>query len=360
MATPLNDMAIVFRRIFRFLRYAGFAMLALTLWFMAREVAALFRAAHAIHPVLAWILLVVVVALFVRLIGVPAWRFLKMPPVVRPPRLPDSEMEWHKGHVEARVEFLRKFLAGLERNPRLGESRERIAAARAALDEVSTEVADGDAVAARSAVMAFEREIVDPLLEPLDREADQVIRNEALGVGIATALSPNGTLDAFIVLWRNVNLVGRIANIYYGRPGARGSLAVLRDVSSAALLATYLEGLTEAAGGLLRGIVGSVAGVVAGPLIDGGVNAVATLRIGYLAKGRCRTFKAWTETTRNQALKDALVAAKDRSVEVVAGIAKAAGATVSDLPGKMGEAVKGGVNAILKKLKGEGPAAETT
>ena len=45
-------------------------------------------------------------------------------------------------------------------------------------------------------------------------------------MGIATAVSPNGTLDAFIVLLRNANMVSRIANLYYGRPGARGSLVI--------------------------------------------------------------------------------------------------------------------------------------
>ena len=201
-------------------------------------------------------------------------------------------------------------------------------------------------------MVRFERERIEPILAPLDREADRVIRSEALAVGVSTAISPNGTLDAFLVLWRNANLVSRLANVYYGKPGVTGSLRILRDVSGAALLATYLEGLTEAAGGLLRGVLGGVAGVVAGPVVDGSVNALATLRIGYLAKARCRSFKAWTDATRRQALMEALAAAKARSGEVVTEVAKAAGAVLGGITGKVGEAMKGGVSSLLKFFRG--------
>ena len=82
-------------------------------------------------------------------------------------------------------------------------------------------------------VVRFETERIEKLLAPLDRAADRMIRAEALSVGIATAVSPSGALDAFLVLWRNANLVSRIAGLYYGKPGVRGSLLILGDVLTA-------------------------------------------------------------------------------------------------------------------------------
>jgi hypothetical protein len=298
---------------------------------------------------------ILVLILVWRLIGVPVVRFLRLPTVLTPPKAPAKREDWKARHIAARYRFLERYLAHAARNPLLeGSKREVRAAARAAAEAARRPGGDGDEPAL-GALLRFERERVDPLLAPLDREVDKVIRSEALAVGVSTAVSPNGTLDAFLVLWRNANLVSRIANVYYGKPGARGSLRILRDVSAAALLATYLEGLTEAAGGLLRGVLGSVAGVVAGPVVDGSVNALATLRIGYLAKARCRSFKAWTDSTRKQALADALAAAKARSGEVVSEVAKAAGSALGGITGAVGDAMKGGVGLLRKLFGGTDP-----
>jgi uncharacterized membrane protein YcjF (UPF0283 family) len=174
-------------------------------------------------------------------------------------------------------------------------------------------------------IEAFERTRVAALLRPLDAEAERVIRNEALGVGVATAVSMNGTMDAFIVLWRNVNLVSKIARIYYGRPGPRAGLAIFRDVAATALLSNYLEGVTDHVGGLLGNWAGSVAGVVAGPLLDGGANALMTVRIGYLAKARCRSFQAWTDRHRRNVLIQCLKMTKDVSISILAEIARQTG-----------------------------------
>jgi hypothetical protein len=80
--------------------------------------------------------------------------------------------------------------------------------------------------------------------------------------------------------------------------------------------------------------------------VDGGINALATLRIGYLAKERCRSFKAWDDATKKHALSAAVAAAKARSQEVVSGIGKAAGG-----------AVKGGLAGLFRKVKGQGGGA---
>jgi len=345
MARPLSDFARVLGRLFWFLRFAGVVFLAVTVWFIGREVTALSEMASGVHPALGWIVIAVSTFLAIRLLGVPLYRFLKMPVTLTPPDIGSGDAR----RVERRLDYLGRYLGALRKNPLLTENRAEVEAVRREASTLRGEIAGRNDP--KGALMEFERERVEPLLAPLDREADRVIRAEALSVGVATALSPNGTLDAALVLWRNANLVSRVANIYYGRPGVRGSFLILRDVSSAALLATYLEGLSEVAGGVLAGVLGSVAGIVAGPLVDGSVNAVATLRVGYLAKGRCRSFRAWTDATRKQALADAVATAKERSGGVIKEIVKRAGSGL----GGVGDAVKGGFAALLSKLRGEEP-----
>ena len=356
MAMPLNDLVHVLRKLFRFGRYLGLVFLAVTLVMIGREIAGLYRTVSDINPYLGYAFLVVVVGLILYLLGVPVYRFLKVPVVVRPPKLPAKAEEWKLPDLKTRIEYIEKYLKHARTNPLLAEAREAINETERELSEMRKKILEmKDPKEARAELGRFEKRSMDELLKPLDKEVDRLIRAEALSVGIATAISPNGSLDAFIVLWRNANLVSRIANVYYGRPGVRGSFRILHDVSAAALLATYLEGLTEAAGGILKGVFGSIVGTVAGPLLDGGVNALVTLRIGYLTKGRCRSFKAWTEATRREALHEAFRAAKERSREVVADIAKVVGGSIVGLGSKVGGAVKGGISAIFGKGKDAEP-----
>jgi hypothetical protein len=358
MAKPLNDLVHVLRRVFRFAKYLGLIFLVVTLYMIGREVAGLYRTVAEVNPYLGYGFLAAVIGLVILLLGVPVYRFLKVPVVVTPPKLPGKSEEWKPKDLRVQVEFLEKYLHHVRGNPLLADSRDEIAKTEQTLSEVKSMLRDvKDVGQARAALGTFEKDHIDRILAPLDKEVDRLIRAEALSVGVATAISPNGTLDAFIVLWRNANLVSRIANVYYGRPGTRGSLRILNEVSAAALLATYLEGLTEAAGGILSGVFGSIVGTIAGPVLDGGINALATLRIGHLAKGRCRSFKAWSGVTRREAVHEAFRAAKARSKDVVAELAKGVGGGIAGLGSKVGDAVKGGFGALFGKKKPEpGPA----
>ena len=201
----------------------------------------------------------------------------------------------------------------------------------------------------------LERGAVARLLAPLDRKAADAIRAEALKVGLATAVSPYGTLDAFLVLWRNVNLVTRVATIYYGRPGARGTLGILRDVAMATMLGAYLEELGQIAGEAVGSLVGKTAGFFTGPLMEGCLNGVATLRIGYVAKSRCRAFSAWTPKTAPQAARDAVAEAAQQSAGLVKDVVTAVGGGLMSITGS---ALTKLVEKVTALFKGPEPSEE--
>ena len=208
-------------------------------------------------------------------------------------------------------------------------------------------------------VLSLERGTINRLLEPLDAQAREVIRKEALAVGIATAVSWNGTIDAFFVLWRNCNLVSHLGKIYYGRPGVRGTLSILRDVSAATIASAYLQDLTDMAGQAIGGMFGKHVGLVAAPLLDGGVNAVATLRIGHLAKARCRAFSSWKEPSTVDAVSGALREAAGFSKDVVTEVIKTVGGGVLRLPGKILGAVGDSLSGLWRKMTDDDVDPET-
>lgn len=309
---------------------AGLAVLFAGIVFC--QVAWLYQQARAVHPWLAFSWLVLVAG-GVALVGWPAYRFFQVPRIVRPPDLPESG-PWAIVHVRAQVRYLRRYLQACLGNPELAGKTGEI---QEALRELDGFARDGDAEAIRSELGTWAARRLPALLKDLDQKADRLIYREALAVGLATAASPNGALDAFVMLWRSIRLVSRVAELYYGRPGWLGTLAICRDVSVATALAGYLQGISDSLGTVLARSLGGVSGLVAGPAVDGITNALVLIRIGYLARERCRSQRKWGTTGQRSALLAALAASQRVAVGLVSeilrqlgiGLGAAAGAVAS-------------------------------
>lgn len=185
------------------------------------------------------------------------------------------------------------------------------------------------------------------LLQGLDAQVKQEIEREARRVGVVTALSPSGPLDTLVVLWRGAGLILRIAQIYGVRPGGYGSYRLFRRVTAHMvvaglseealhlLYAAYGPAAAEAAakglrsvfdlmskGGLLLAPVepltggllaaggavgkgaadaaGTAVALATGPLLQGVLNAVFTLRIGLAAQHECRLLALTSQEQRAQ------------------------------------------------------------
>ena len=183
------------------------------------------------------------------------------------------------------------------------------------------------------------------LLRDMDERVKAIIEQEARRVGVMTALSPSGPLDTGIVLWRNARLALRIAEIYAVRPGGYGNYRLLRRVVTnmataglsqevmQMLYAAYGPAAVEAAskgfrsffdvvgkGGMLLATVepltgsllaasgavgkgvsdfaGTAAAQITGPLLQGVLNAILTIRIGLAAQNECRLVSLRPEERR--------------------------------------------------------------
>ena len=84
---------------------------------------------------------------------------------------------------------------------------------------------------------------VDAAIAHLSKEADLVVRRTASTVFLSTALMQNGRLDGLIVLFTQIQMVGRIARIYVQRPSPRELLRLYANVAGTAFVASGLESL---------------------------------------------------------------------------------------------------------------------
>ncbi len=129
---------------------------------------------------------------------------------------------------------------------------------RALLEAIGRELASGpgseralaayreqasDALADGERLVLFERTV----LAPIDRRAYRLVLESARDIGVLTALSPVGLLDALLVLWRTSILLRSIAELYGMTPGPTAALALFRRCLRNALLAGAADVVTEAA-----------------------------------------------------------------------------------------------------------------
>ncbi len=172
---------------------------------------------------------------------------------------------------------------------------------------------------AKQVIDRFEQE----RLVPVDRKADKIIFDNALGVALGTAAA-SAAFDVLIVLWRTLATINQIAALYGGRPGVFGTLLLLRRSMYSITVAGIADHVSNAVAGSVlnnRGLA-----MIFGRLGQGLGNGVMLMRLGYAAKSECRLLRAQdTDTLLGQVkrLKNCLNRAKAEAETSAAASASA-------------------------------------
>ncbi|MEM1343138.1 MAG: TIGR01620 family protein [Pseudomonadota bacterium] len=131
------------------------------------------------------------------------------------------------------------------------------------------------------------------LLPPLDNAAEQAVTRAARTVGATTAVLPMAVLDIAVVLYANIAMIRRIAEIYGGRAGWLGSLRLLRAVAGHLLASGAISAGEDLIGPVLGG---SVLAKLSRRFGEAAVNAALTARVGIAAMEVCRPLPFATRT----------------------------------------------------------------
>ncbi len=319
------ELAYQWRVLWRTLKYAVMGGLAFLTLLAVGQIYLFHQLFSDIHPVLGWAFIAFITATLIFFVALPLARFFNAPEISHPPDVNLKDPAITPSALESRLHFDKVYLKSMCANSELVDRREEVLKAR---DDLRLLADDKDEnLAAKLA--EFESARIAVLLRDLDKRVDDYIHKEALTVGSTTAISMNGSIDAFIVLWRNVNMISRISRLYYGRPSMRISLQVLRDVMMAVLLSRTLDDVSDMAGDALGKTVSRLGGMVAGPLMDGSVNALVTLKLGYLAKKRCRSFDVWSKNSAQTAMKEAFERVSRESSSLIGELVRLTGGVLS-------------------------------
>jgi len=143
------------------------------------------------------------------------------------------------------------------------------------------------------------KEEIEKAVGHLSAQADLVVRRTASTVFLSTALMQNGRLDGLIVLFTQIQMVGRIARIYVQRPSPRELVRLYANVAGTAFVASGLESLDlgEMVAPLAVSVVPALKGGIPGLsgisallvkcVSTGAANAFLTLRVGEVARRYC-------------------------------------------------------------------------
>jgi uncharacterized protein DUF697 len=143
------------------------------------------------------------------------------------------------------------------------------------------------------------QEEIENAISVLSAEADSVVRRTASTVFLSTALMQNGRLDALILLFTQIQMVGRVARVYVQRPSPRELIRLYVNVAGTAFISSGLESLDlgEMVAPLATSIVPALKGGIPGLsgisallvrcVSNGAANAFLTLRVGEVARGYC-------------------------------------------------------------------------
>jgi len=123
------------------------------------------------------------------------------------------------------------------------------------------------------------------LMKSLDARAAQDIARAVRRVSVVTAVSPATLIDMGYVLFANLSMLRRIADLYGGRPGAIGLFRLARMV----LTHLTVTGGIAIGDGLLQQVFGhGLAAKLSARLGEGVLNGLFTARIGLAALNVCR------------------------------------------------------------------------
>ena len=158
------------------------------------------------------------------------------------------------------------------------------------------------------------REEIERAVGHLSAQADLVVRRTASTVFLSTALMQNGRLDGLIVLFTQIQMIGRIARIYVQRPSPRELTRLYANVAGTAFIASGLESLDlgEMVAPLAVSVVPALKGGIPGLsgisallvkcVSNGAANAFLTLRVGEVARRYCElTSRCSAELIRKSA-----------------------------------------------------------
>lgn len=314
-----------------FAKVIGLLLATAFIIFLVNQVAGVVGLASELHSYFGILVLVLAIAGIGILTLYPLFLWWRMPPALVPPEDKDSA---------AYEDYLQACRKRLQTNSHVLEA--------------GIDVIEENGLASASKV--------------LEQKALKLTQGSSGAVFLSTAISQNGSLDAFMVLSAQMRLVWGIAKIYNQRPNPKELLWLYTNVVGSTFVAGQLDDVDisgqvtpviskvmgNMAGGAIPGFA-TASSILTNMIFEGSVNAFLTLRVGAIARIYCDPLNRETKKgARKIAMKEAAIhlgsIVAEGSQKVSSTFWNASKGAAGDVIGKAGGAVKGVGSTVKKTL----------
>ena len=260
-------------------------------FFAAIEILHAYSVLKDIHPILGNTFLIIF------LLCLAYFPFRLFVTISKRPRVlvsPDIENSVSPSNVECRnyLKYLIKLLDRLASNPNIDTSDIKAAYNRIdLLEQLLTFQNEPKILIAE--INKIEKEAIVPFIEQLDNKAEAEVRKCVRDIMLGVTLSPYRAVDLIIVLYRNIEMVSKVVNIYNNRPLLVEQIAIFRDVFKVVATVNYLnfgEKLMEQFFSRVPFIGQALDDVAQG--IGAGLMTSAA---GHSTIYRCRAYRHWNQ-----------------------------------------------------------------
>lgn len=242
-------------------------------------------------PILAWTYVAVLSGLLLAGLLHAIRGMIRYPRSLKPPPPPAAGEATHH-EMKRYCRYLTHYLQRLADNPRMTEEQQDLALRQ--IEEI-----DGVLKAhplnddLERTIQQTETDVIAPLLNTLDQEAEREVRRSVRDVMIGVMLSPYHSVDLLIVLYRNTAMVLRVVAIYSTRPLPREQFRTLRDVMRVVATVNFLYIGRNLLENLFAFV--PVIGRITDDIGQGLGAGLFTSAAGHAAMHRCAAFRGWNK-----------------------------------------------------------------
>lgn len=312
------------------------------------EIVRAYQTLYAMHPVVGYIFLGLIIAGLLWLILYLIVTIGSRPRVLIPPKIEDTQQaSIHQLHKY--IKYLCKYLSRLLDNELMTE--DNVSLAMKGLSDLNKAFENFNKEEVIELITDVEKNVIEKILLDIDAHANKQVRASMRDVMLAVTLSPYKSADLLIVVYRNVVMVGRIIKIYNSRPTATQQLKMFADIFSIVATVNYIN----MGRNLIEALVSHVPGV--GRFTDDiaqGIGAgFMTTVAGHAAIDRCRAFKGWDKVEAKKTILnkagDFYMDVKDLFFSDIFSLVKTkAGVASSEFAEKVGSALDETGNVVTK------------
>ena len=258
-------------------------------FFAVLEVLRAYQTLHNFHPWAGYAFIFIIC----NLIGYLIWQIRKIfqfPSILIAPELP-KEGEITRDQQQAYIKYLLIVFDRFSRNSIIQQDSSidttELAETGMNLNNVSLNSQEF-----RAKIEDIETRQIKPILEKLDKTAENIVSDNVGIVTLGTALSPYKSFDIYIVLIRNVRMVNNIIKIYRTRPTLKETFKVFYDIARVVTAINLLNATDQIWAGIGRHI--PILGRWGEAAAEGIFSGLLTSVSGHAAIDRCRTYKYWS------------------------------------------------------------------